>query len=70
MRLIYTAELERVDPFDYLVQRQATHHKPSPARMPWNYRGTLAVLGARSRPSSLTPRRSGHAHISDPHADR
>ena len=46
MSLIHTAELGRVDPFDYLVQlqRHTTHLTAHPAQwMPWNYRDTLAA---------------------------
>lgn len=45
MSLTATAELNHVDPFDYLVQLQRHAHaiKTSPAHwMPWNYRATLA----------------------------
>jgi len=41
MSLIYTAELNRIDPFDYLValQRHAEQLVAQPADwMPWNYR--------------------------------
>jgi hypothetical protein len=40
MSLIYTAELNRIDPFDYLValQRHAEELAAQPADwMPWNY---------------------------------
>lgn len=53
MSLIYTAELTRIDPFDYLVQlqRHATHIKANPEQwMPWNYRDTLAALGSGPDP--------------------
>jgi len=49
MSLTHTAELNHVDPFDYLVhlQRHATQATATPANwMPWNYRDTLA--GGRS----------------------
>jgi transposase len=45
MSLTATAELNRVNPFDYLVQlqRHAELIKTNPAHwMPWNYRATLA----------------------------
>ena len=45
MGLTHTAELNGVDPFDYLVQlqRHATQATVTPANwMPWNYRDTLA----------------------------
>ncbi len=47
MSLIHTAELAKVDPFDYLVQlqRHSAELKTTPAQwMPWNYRDTLAAL--------------------------
>jgi transposase len=47
MSLIHTAELGKVDPFDYLVQlqRHATQLKANPGQwMPWTYRATLAAL--------------------------
>jgi transposase len=46
MSLTATAELNHIDPFDYLVQlqRHADAIKTTPARwMPWNYRATLAA---------------------------
>ena len=45
MSLIHTAELNHIEPFDYLValQRHATALAASPADwMPWNYQATLA----------------------------
>jgi hypothetical protein len=49
MSLIYTCELNGVNPFDYLVELQR-HPKEVAATsadwMPWNYRETLARLGA------------------------
>jgi hypothetical protein len=53
MSLIHTAELGKVDPFDYLVQLQhhATQLKANPAQwMPWNYRDTLAALSTGPDP--------------------
>jgi len=53
MSLIHTAELGKVDPFDYLVQlqRHATHLKAHPEHwMPWNYRDTLAALNTGPDP--------------------
>jgi len=53
MSLIYTAELNQVDPFDYLVQlqRHATALTAAPASwMPWNYRDTLAGCGSGTDP--------------------
>ncbi len=53
MSLIHTAELAKVDPFDYLVQLQR-HPKllsQAPGQwMPWNYRDTLAALSAGPDP--------------------
>ena len=46
MSLTATAELNHIDPFDYLVQlqRHADAIKTNPAHwMPWNYRATLAA---------------------------
>jgi len=46
MSLTQTAELNHVDPFDYLVQlqRHTAEIKTNPAHwMPWNYRDTLAA---------------------------
>ena len=47
MSLIHTAELNGVDPFDYLVALQR-HHKEVAAKpgswMPWNYQDSLACL--------------------------
>ncbi len=53
MSLIHTAELARVDPFDYLTQLQR-HAKRLPtdpdAWMPWSYRDTLAALATGPDP--------------------
>lgn len=55
MSLIHTAELARVDPFDYLNQLQR-HAAPLAAHpqqwMPWNYRQTLAALNLGPDPPS------------------
>lgn len=55
MSLIHTAELTRVDPFDYLNQLQR-HAAPLAAHpqqwMPWNYRQTLAALNLGPDPPS------------------
>lgn len=53
MTFIHTAELNGVDPFDYLValQRYAEEVAFSPADwMPWNYRQTMARLDPGSAP--------------------
>ena len=53
MSLIHTAELNHIEPFDYLValQRHATALAASPADwMPWNYKATLARLTAGPDP--------------------
>jgi transposase len=53
MTFIHTAELNGVDPFDYLValQRYAKEVALSPADwMPWNYQQALARLELRSVP--------------------
>jgi hypothetical protein len=50
MSLIHTADLNDVDPFDYLVALQRHHERvaDSPGDwMPWNYKETLARLVAR-----------------------
>ena len=50
MRLIHTAELNGIAPFDYLVALQRHHRDVAlhPSEwMPWNYQETLA--GRRSR---------------------
>ena len=55
MSLIHTAELARVDPFDYLtqLQRHPTQIQATPAHwMPWSYRDTLAALRAGPDPPS------------------
>ena len=47
MSLVYTCQLEGVEPFDYLneLQRHATDLAANPQEwMPWNYRETLARL--------------------------
>ena len=47
MSLIYTAELEGVNPFDYLteLQKHAEELRSAPWQwMPWNYRETLDAL--------------------------
>ncbi|HLF83014.1 MAG TPA: hypothetical protein VI837_02440 [Blastocatellia bacterium] len=44
MSLIYTADLSRANPFDYLteLQRHAADLARAPARwLPWNYSATL-----------------------------
>jgi hypothetical protein len=49
MSLIHTCELNRVDPFDYLVelQRHEAQVKEKPSEwMPWNYRETRARLAS------------------------
>ena len=51
MSLIHTAELHRVEPFDYLVAllRHAPALALDPAAwMPWNYTATLARLAAET----------------------
>lgn len=53
MSLIHTAELNHIEPFDYLValQRHATALAASPADwMPWNYQASLARLTAGPDP--------------------
>jgi hypothetical protein len=53
MSLIYTAELNKVAPFEYLValQRHAEEVAKTPAEwMPWNYRATVAMLAAGPGP--------------------
>lgn len=53
MSLIHTAELNHIEPFDYLValQRHATALAASPTDwMPWNYQATLARLTAGPDP--------------------
>ena len=47
MTLIYTAELNGIDPFDYLVTLLRYHKQvaSNPAEwMPWNYQQTIAQL--------------------------
>ena len=54
MRLTHTAELNHVDPFDYLVelQRHAAEIHKSPAQwLPWSYRDTLAATSVTDPPS-------------------
>ena len=54
MSLIHTAELERVNPFDYLTEllRHPEEVRREPASwMPWNYRSTLANLPHAPPPS-------------------
>ena len=49
MSLIHTCELNHVNPFDYLteLQRHTEELKQTPSDwMPWNYRETLARIGA------------------------
>jgi hypothetical protein len=46
MSLIYTCELNRANPFDYLpeLERHANELARNPSEwMPWNYRATLAA---------------------------
>ena len=53
MGLIHTAELNAVNPFDYLVALQRHHDQVSrnPGRwMPWSYQETLAHLTAGPDP--------------------
>jgi hypothetical protein len=53
MSLIYTAEINKASPFDYLVQiqRNAQKVKATPADwMPWNYRETLLRASSGSSP--------------------
>jgi transposase len=53
MSLIHTCELNRADPFDYLVALQRHHDSvaETPADwMPWNYRDTVARLTSRTDP--------------------
>ena len=48
MSLIHTAELNKIDPFDYLnqIQRHSVDIKATPTQwMPWNFRGTLVTTG-------------------------
>ena len=52
MSLIHTAELNRADPFDYLVtlQRRIRDVQRKPQDwMPWNYRATLENLTGAPR---------------------
>ncbi|MGA2080283.1 MAG: transposase domain-containing protein [Holophaga sp.] len=47
MSLIHTAEINDINPFDYLValQRKQAMAEENPEEwMPWNYAGTLAGL--------------------------
>ena len=53
MSLIHTAELARVDPFDYLtqLQRHANRLPANPgAWMPWNYRAAISALATGTDP--------------------
>jgi len=53
MSLIHTAELNEVEPFDYLVtllRHGKTVGKAPADWMPWNYRATSARLGAGPAP--------------------
>jgi len=53
MTLIHTAEMEKIDPFQYLValQRHAEETVLNPGDwMPWNYAATLAGLASGSGP--------------------
>lgn len=55
MSLIHTAELNKVEPFEYLVA--LLRHRDDVAAdpgdwMPWNYRATLAELSSSSSPAS------------------
>jgi transposase len=55
MSLIHTAELNRQNPFDYLValQRHATDVAAAPDEwMPWNYQSTVARLAAERAPTT------------------
>jgi hypothetical protein len=55
MSLIHTAEMNRVEPFDYLVALLRHHKKvaATPADwMPWSYRATLARLRVGTDPPS------------------
>lgn len=57
MSLIYTAELNGANPFDYLteLQRHADQVRSAPSQwMPWNYRATLAELDDQAA-SDRTP---------------
>jgi transposase len=53
MSLIYTAELNGVNPFEYLIAllRHPLELAERPSEwMPWNYRASLARLGAGPDP--------------------
>ena len=59
MSLIYTCELNQVDPFDYMnrIDRHAAQATADPKRwMPWNYRQTLAEIQAGSAVPRAGPR--------------
>jgi len=54
MSFIHTAELNDVEPFDYLVSLLRQHREVDEAPadwMPWNYRATLARLPATAHPT-------------------
>jgi hypothetical protein len=54
MSLVYTCQLEGVDPFDYLneLQRHAEELAANPQDwMPWNYRATLARIQEAAKPA-------------------
>jgi hypothetical protein len=58
MSLIYTAELCRANPFDYLtkLQTHADEVESSPQDwMPWNYQETLAALAEPESPALHRP---------------
>jgi hypothetical protein len=60
MSLIYTCQLQGVDPFDYLnaLQSHAEALAAKPKEwMPWSYKETLARLGASQPASGDEPRR-------------
>ena len=53
MSLIHTAELNKANPFDYLIalQRHSTSVKSQPADwLPWNYRAALAAIASGPGP--------------------
>jgi hypothetical protein len=54
MNLIYTAEINKVNPFAYLVALQRNHEdvKAHPDRwLPWTLRDRMAEIGAVGRPA-------------------